>query len=256
MTRFTPWAFLLLSLTLLTPKPSAAADPKTLPPELQTAIAQVNQAANQRDLNQLGQWYSPDFMTEDGLNRQTFFQSLQGFWQQYPQVSYTTEVMGWEQKGDQIQVDTVTKMNGSGQPVAGKVTLSGSLRSRQFWQNQKLVRQEILGEDLTLSSGTNPPAVRVQVPDRVKAGNTFNFDVIVLQPMGDDVLLGGVREDRVSPSFYLKPAEIPVQPLTAGGIFKRVSTSRLPEQRWLSAMIVRDGGITVVSRRVRIANEE
>ena len=40
--------------------------------------------------------------------------------------------------------------------------------------------------------------------------------------------------------------------LQSGGLFKRVPAAEEPQNRWLSAILVRSEGITMITHRVRI----
>lgn len=126
------------------------------------------------------------------------------------------------------------------------------MRSRQYFQDNKLIRQEILSERTKLTSGQNPPQVEVYVPEVVESGERYNFDVVVTEPLGEDVLLGAVEEERTGSDRYLNPTSLELQPLPAGGIYKLVTAPLLPDNNWLSAILVRGDGITMVTRRVRV----
>ena len=85
-------------------------------------------------------------------------------------------------------------------------------------------------------------------------GEKYNFDVIVNEPLGDNVLLGAVKEERTASGLYLNPTALELEPLPAGGIYKVATAPLLPESNWLSAIVVRGDGITMVTQRVKVEN--
>jgi hypothetical protein len=126
------------------------------------------------------------------------------------------------------------------------------MKSRQYFENNQIIRQEILGEKTKLTSGDNPPTVTVRLPEKVRRGQRFSFDVIVEEPLGSNILLGSAIEERTNGSLYLNPSSFDLQILSAGGIFKWVKAPLVEDQRWLSAILVRGDGITLVTQRVII----
>ena len=253
----TPWRslFLLtLGLTVLggrLPDRAIAATPETAPAPLKQALTQIDAAATKKDLQGVLQFYSPNFAHSDGLNRRSLEQALTQLWQHYPNLTYRTELKSWQPDGRGIRAETVTHISGM-QTVNGQSSkLDSTVQSRQRFEGQTIVQQDVLAESSKVTSGENPPDVKVNLPEQVQVGQDFNFDAIVQDPLGSDLLLGSVLEEPVKPSGYLTPTTADLELLTSGGIFKvgRVST---PENRWISAVLVRYGGTTMVTQRLRI----
>ena len=80
----------------------------------------------------------------------------------------------------------------------------------------------------------------------------MGFDVIVLQPLGSEVLLGAAIEERTGSDRYLNPSNIKLEGLSAGGIFKLVQAPLLPDNLWYSAIVVRQDGMVLLTQRVRV----
>ena len=83
-------------------------------------------------------------------------------------------------------------------------------------------------------------------------GEKYNFDVIVTEPLERNVLLGAALEERTGSDRYINPSTLELEPLSAGGIYKVVTAPLLPDNHWLSAIVVRSNGITLVTKRVQI----
>ena len=223
-----------------------------VPQELTEAIAEIEKAANDQDLDELLEHYDRDFTNTDGLTYASFSEALKQMWQNYPQMRYSTRIESWEQVGDELIANTITSIRGTQRNQGRIVRLNSTLRSRQYFQDQKLVRQEILSEQTQLTSGIRPPKVKVIAPKQVQVGQKYNFDVIVTEPLENNLLLGAAIEEKTGSDSYLNPATLDLKLLPAGGIYKIVTAPRLADSHWLSAILVRGDGVTMVTRRVSI----
>lgn len=229
-----------------------AESPSTLPSNLRTTITAIEKAANQQDLSKLMSFYNANFTNSDGLTTELMSQALEKTWSTYPRLRYQTTVESWEQQGDLLVVDTRTRINGSQIDQGRNLTLDSTVRSRQYFQGEQIVRQEIISEETKLQTGTQPPEIKAIAPETVKVGEKYNFDVIVTEPLGENVLLGAALEERTGSDRYINPSTLELEPLSAGGIYKVVTAPLLPDNHWLSAIVVRSDGITMVTKRVRI----
>ncbi|HEY9599758.1 MAG TPA: nuclear transport factor 2 family protein, partial [Cyanophyceae cyanobacterium] len=222
------------------------------PPQLKETLAQIDAAANRRDIQSVMQFYNANFKNSDGLTRASMEQALAKLWEQYPQLTYRTELKDWQTQGNNIVAETVTYITGNQEANGTPTKLESTLRSRQRFDNQTIVGQEILSERTQLTSGANPPDVQVLLPEQVRIGQQFNFDVIVKQPLGDDLLLGTALEEPIKPELYTKPSNFELELLPAGGIFKQGKAPLKPENHWVSAILVRGDGITMITQRLQV----
>lgn len=142
-----------LSLTLLQKTPSSAQS-NPVPQELQTVITQIQTAANQQDVKKVMEFYSPQFTSSDGLTYANLQQTLTDFWQEYDNIQYNTRVESWTQQGDKTIAETVTTIQGTSKSSGRTINLTSTITSKQHFQNQKLVYQEIVSEKRKL-----PPAI-------------------------------------------------------------------------------------------------
>ena len=230
-----------------------AATPDTAPPELKNALSQIDAAANRRDVQGVMQLYSPNFTNSDGLNRQNMEKALAQLWQRYPRLQYRTSLESWERdRTGAILALTVTQITGT-QAIDGREwTFNSTIRSRQRLENQKIASQEILAERTQLTSGEQPPNVELKLPERVRAGQEFTFDAVVREPLGDDVLVGAALQEAVTPQGYLNPTQVQLEPLAAGGIFKQGRAPNNAGKYWISAVLVRADGMTIVTQRLQV----
>ena len=223
-----------------------------IPEELAETISAIEAAANDRDLDELLEYYSEDFTNTDGLTTETLAEALEQMWQEYPDLTYATEIESWSQEGDELVAETKTTIQGMKDAEGNTGQLNSTIESRQYFQEQKLVRQEILSEQSQLSSGENPPQVNIIAPNTVETGEKYNFDLIVDEPLGEKVLLGAVQEEKTAGKLYLNPTQLELELLPAGGIYKLATAPLFPESNWLSAILVRGDGITRITHRVNV----
>jgi hypothetical protein len=246
-------AFLLgLGMVFGTGSELKAQNGATAPEELTAIVKGLETAANGKNLKGVMAYYSPEFTNNDGLTYESTASAIAKMWQNSSQLKYTTTIESWSQEGDKLFAETVTQISGVQQDKGRTVNLAAKIRSRQDFENGKLVKQEILSEETKLTSGDHPPQVEVVIPETVSIGKKYNFDVIVTEPLENNVLLGAAREERTGSNGYLNPTALDLEPLSSGGIYKVVTAPLIPDNNWLSAILVRGDGITLINHRVRI----
>ncbi|BAZ48024.1 hypothetical protein NIES4103_06290 [Nostoc sp. NIES-4103] len=242
----------LLTLGVSSMQSAQASTPNNAPAELKNLLTEIDASASAGDVNKVMQFYSPNFVHGDGLNRQTLQQSLTVLWKQYPKLRYSTQLQSWKSEGNTIVAETVTNITGLPSANANNLVLNATITSRQRITGAKIVRQDILSERTLITSGSQPPQVDFQLPQQVKVGQQYSFDAIVKEPLGDDFLLGTALEEPVQASKYLNPTPVDLQPLTSGGLFKTGRAPSTPGSQWISAVILRGNGITMVTQRLQV----
>ncbi len=233
-------------------KPVSAKTPNSAPPQLKTLLTQIDVAASKGDVKGVMQFYSPVFTHGDGLNRQTMEQALSKFWKQYPKLRYNTQLKSWKSEGNSIVAETVTKITGLPSSNRDKLALNATIVSRQRLTGNKITRQEILSERTEITSGIKPPQINIKLPKQVKVGQSYHFDAIVQEPLGDDYLLGKAMEEPIQAINYLNPAKVELELLKAGGLFKVGRAPSTPGNQWISAVVMRGNGMTMITQRLRV----
>jgi ketosteroid isomerase-like protein len=232
------------------PAPSPVAS--DAPAELLETLASIDAAASQQDLTTVMSFYSPRFSNSDGLTYDSLQQTLQSFWERYDNLTYATQVNDWQRDGNAIVATTTTTITGTELKDGSSVNLTATITSQQRFEDLKIVEQKILDEQSQLTQGPNPPTVDVILPEQVATGQEYEFDVIVQEPLGDRLLLGAAMEEPVQPGAYMDPADTNLELLSSGGLFKIGTAPPTPETRWVSAILIRDDGITTVARRLQV----
>ena len=225
-----------------------------IPPDLSTILSQVDTAANSRDTTQLTLLYTGEFTNSDNLSRDKMLEALTALWKRYPTLNYRTEVQSWEHRAGGFMVETVTNITGTTEQDGTTTKFQSTIRSRQVINNLRIANQEILAEKTQITIGSNPPTVRINLPEQIRVGQQYNFDAIVQEPLGDDLILGAALEEAVSRDRYLNPADLDLNLLQSGGIFKVGRAPLRPEPRWISVVLIRGGGTTVITQRLRVVD--
>lgn len=232
--------------------PVRAETAETAPDALKVLLTEIDEAASRQDLQAVMQHYSPAFANSDGLVYGTLQEDLKKLWERYPQLSYQTELLNWEQEGSTLMAETVTTITGTQSLPSREVQLKAQLRSRQAIDQDKIVRQDILAEHSQLTTGESPPTVTIKLPEVVKVGQTFSFDAIVEEPLGDSLLLGAIQEKPVRANGFFEPVPTNLELLSAGGIFKLGRAPIMPDNRWITVTLIRPEGMTFVTQRLRV----
>jgi len=225
------------------------------PAELKNLLTQVDAAASRGDVKGVLQFYSPNFTHGDGLTRQTMEKSLISLWQRYPKLQYSTKLLSSKPEGNGIIAETETKITGLPSGSANNLTLDATIKSRQRIAGGKIVRQDILSERTLLTSGSKPPQIEIKLPQQVKVGQKYNFDAIVKEPLGDDFLLGSALEESIQPDKFISPTSVDLELLTSGGLFKVGQAPSIPGSQWISAVILRGNGMTMITQRLQVVKK-
>ena len=225
------------------------------PEELTRSLARFDQAASDRNLRAALRLFSRNFQHSDGLTYDTLRQVLTQFWQQYSTLSYRTALNSWSRDGEAIVAETTTTITGVQQLNGRSFSLNAIISSRQRYENNKIVSQEILSESSEVRSGEQPPTVQVTLPAQVTIGQAFDFDMIVQEPLGDRLLLGTAVEEPIQAANYLNTAPLNLELLTAGGLFKIGRAPALADDRWITGIIVREDGMIQLTRRLRVVSQ-
>lgn len=230
-----------------------AAPPEEAPDSLVQGLRAIEQAADRQDVAAVMGFYAPGFTSADGFDRAQFEATLGQFWQQFATVDYTIELVAWEPNPNGFTAETLTQITGTQTRPERRLTLEAEVRSRQRFENGQVVYQEVLSEKSRLTTGTTPPNLTVLLPERVAPGQSYEFDAIVQEPLRDRSLLGIALDEGVTVEDFLTPRPITLDFLSAGGLFKIGEAPAEPDNRWISAVIVREDGITVETRRLQVA---
>ena len=226
-----------------------------IPMELQTAVDEMLEAANNRDLDQVLSQYDADFEHGDGLNLDEISAAISNFWEVHPDLDYRASIQSWAEVADGYEATIVTDVTGIQTSERGDFDLvATSTVLNTFEINDEgdllLVGQEVLEESSQLVSGEDPPEVTVNMPTKVSVGSEFDVEAIVEEPLGETLLLGAAIEEPINPESYLESPPLPLQPLQAGGLFRRADAPDRPGAEWISVMLVSDGGIFIEGRRL------
>lgn len=246
----------------------------------QNLVVALDSALNAKNIGAVSDLLTSDYAHDDGYNRGTLAKALQRLWNQYPNLTYQTEIVRSEMKGAIETIETLTTIDGRRSNPSGQIwKITGTIRSQQVVQANRIRSQSILSEQTLITIGEKPPTVIVNLPDTVTVGQAYKYEAVVEEPINDDLFMGTVFDNPVSPALLTqnqlqlqipsiaellsgrtrkipKPANsaqiVKLSRLPSGGFFKVGTASKVPETRWISAVLARhDGGITIATHRLR-----
>ncbi|MEO1509657.1 MAG: nuclear transport factor 2 family protein [Cyanobacteria bacterium J06633_23] len=250
-----PCRWSLLSLSVLGMSvlsvPVQAASPETAPAALVNALEQIESASNAQDIEAVMAFYADDFTNEDGFSHATLEATLPQLWERYDTLSYRVELQSWDEIEGGYVAETVTYIDGV-QTMPRRLTLESVIRSRQQFIDDKITFQEILSERNQLNSATPAPEVVVILPERVVPGDSYGFDAIVQEPLGERYLLGAALDEGTTAEDFFVPRPIDLELLSAGGLFKLGDAPSSADNLWVSGLLIREDGLVVITRRLRV----
>ncbi|HEY9862683.1 MAG TPA: hypothetical protein V6D21_00735 [Candidatus Obscuribacterales bacterium] len=229
-----------------------AQTPETAPANVTNLLNQIDAAANRQDVEKVMGFYGSDFSNSDGLDYQSLRQVLKDFWNRYSQLNYRTELQSWQQNGDILTTTTITEITGNKKIDNREFSLTSTITSQQQIQGEKIIKQEIIAEKNQLTLGKKPPTVVFNLPEQVKAGQEFNIDAIVQEPLDNDILIGTAVTQPITLEAYNDSGLLQLEFLPSGGIFKVGQASDTVGNNWISVILMRQGGVTLVTQRLRV----
>jgi hypothetical protein len=218
-------------------------------------------AANAGDLNGVLSLYGSSFQHDDGLTLDQVKAAIAQFWQQHEDLKYTAQIQSWEERRGGFEAVVTSTINGIQTSTTEDFQFAAISTVRNLYQPDPdnpdrllLIKQTVESETTSLKAGDNPPSVTLNLPTTVSTGSVFDVEAVVKEPLGDRILLGAMAEDLVTPAGYLKPPALPLQPLLAGGLFRRTDAPSRPGAEWISVMLVDNGGTVLESRRLNVVS--
>ncbi|MEO0867975.1 MAG: nuclear transport factor 2 family protein [Cyanobacteria bacterium J06642_11] len=232
--------------------PAQAAPPETAPTFLVSALEQIETASNAQDLDAVMAFYADNFSNNDGFDYAALEATLPSLWERYDTLNYRVELQSWEEvAGGNVVAETVTYIDGT-QTTPRRLNMESVIRSRQEFQGGQITSQEILSERNQLNSTTPPQEVIVILPERVAPGDSYGFDAIVQEPLGERYLLGTALEEGTTAEDFFTPRPLDLELLAAGGLFKIGEAPTNTDNLWVSGLLVREDGLVVITRRLRV----
>lgn len=233
--------------------PAIAAPAETAPAAVRQTLEQIETAANAQDLDAVMAAYATSFTSDTGFDHSQLRQTLDTLWQRYDSLTYEVELLNWEAAGPgAYTIETRTQVNGVQVLPDRRLNLEADVTSRQRIENGQITRQDTLSETSRMTSGTNPPTLQTLLPNPLTPGQPFTFDTIVVEPLEGRALMGVAVDEGVTATDFFEPRPVVFDILSAGGLYKLGTAPESPDQRWISAVIIREDGMVVETRRVTV----
>ncbi len=144
------------------------------------------------------------------------------------------------------------KVNGK-KIVNGQIYfLESKFKYLYFTNNDKINNGEIKNLLTTIRNDNNKTDIIFRIPDKVLTGTKYDIDIILNEPLGNEVIAGGIKSHQ--DQSYLKQ-EINIELLASGGIFKTTRASSKPSTQIWSGIIVHPKGIISFTKGVEIVDK-
>lgn len=226
---------------------------QSAPGEVQQMLTDLETAASDRNLDAVMAFYSESFSSDTGFDYAQLRQTLETLWQQYPDIAYDIELLSWQADGPgRYTLETRTIVTGKQTLPERVLTLNADVTSRQQIEDGKITRQVTLSETNRLVSGSNPPTLQVQLPETLDPGQSYSFDTIVQEPLEGRTLMGVAVDEGVTAEDFFQPRPVVFDLLSSGGLYKIGTASAEADSRWVSSVVIREDGMVVQTRRVRV----
>ncbi len=240
--------FFLGALVLAFPVQAQTLSP--LDPQLQQAIQAFDQAASQKDLKVLMNFYSPEFKNNDGLTKAEVQSALEQLWINLNDPQYRTEVLS---VGSEGQITTRTQVTGRWQQGRFNFDLVSTLEAQSQWQQGPqgwtLVAQTTTAERTEILRGQDPPKADLMIPAQVAVGKPYQLEAILKKPLDEHIVLGGIAQSVAGASSPEAPL---LDGLMAGGLFKKGNAPEVKADQMISLGFVRNEGMYFVSQRIHV----
>ena len=115
--------------------------------------------------------------------------------------------------------------------------------------NGKINNGNIKNLFTTIRNDQNKIDINFRIPDIVLTGTKYDIDIILNEPLGDEIIAGGIISHQ--DESYLRQ-EIDIEPLASGGIFKTTRASSKPTTQIWSGIIAHPKGIISFTKSVEI----
>ena len=115
--------------------------------------------------------------------------------------------------------------------------------------------QEVLNEQSLLVNARGDLPVTLLIPDTVLTGSRYDVDVILDEPLGEAMVVGGLISLTPAQVRAQTSPDIQLEPLGSGGLFKSVQAPFQPGVQTWAAMLVHPDGVITVTKQVRVVSD-
>ncbi len=138
--------------------------------------------------------------------------------------------------------------------VNGKIfILKSNFNYHYLLKNGKIENGIIKSHLTTIRNDKNLIDINFSIPNNVLTGTNYDIDIIVNNPLENDLIAGGIKAHQVD--SIIKPT-IKLEPLVSGGIFKVTRAPVKPGMQIWSGIIAHPKGLISFTKTVSIIKEK
>ena len=197
---------------------------------------------NQRNFVALEKYFDED---ERSVFKNKFFKLIREF----PDAK-------WEIISSKLMNDNQYKID---MKLAGSKNLNGAKFKLEsnfnfvFNLDNGLIKKSYIENNLTtIRSDDNQIDINISIPDKVLTGSNYDIDIILLEPLEEIIIAGGIKEFQ---EVKLPNQSIPLEILASGGIFKVSRAPLKPGIQIWTGIIAHPKGLVSFTKTVKIVED-
>lgn len=184
-----------------------------------------------------------------GLDPQRLLQRRQVLRQQFSNLRWQVRP-GTPTAAGQATVDLTLTASRVVAGVASSLAAEQTLILRS--DGRHLTGQTLLSESSLLRSGDSALPVKLQIPDAVLAGQSYDVDLIVEEPLDGALVAGALTAVSAEQVAAMESPPLELGALGGGGLFKTVRAPRTPGSQTWALLVVHPRAVISATKRVRV----
>ena len=173
---------------------------------IKNLIITQNKFCNKQNYEGLYELYKDDFVNNDGFNKKIYFKLIKDTWENYPDISYTTEIRSINTANNFATVETyetavaITKEEFENLEIAGE--LHGFAHSvyylEKIGKNWKIASENVLEEKTSLTYGdTRYMNINLNSPAQIGAGQFYSANLTINAP-DNAIIVGSIGREEIT----------------------------------------------------------
>ena len=173
---------------------------------IREVIKNQNLYCNKREYDKLFALYKSDFINNDGFSKEVYFKLIKDTWENYPDISYVTEIKSINLKNNFATVETNETAIATTTEDLGEVEIVGELKGNghsvyyleKIGKNWRIASENILEETTTLTYGdARFLNIHLDAPEQIGAGKSYTATLSVDAPY-DSVVVGSIGQEKIT----------------------------------------------------------
>ncbi len=154
------------------------------------------------------------------------------------------------------QLPVVIYLTGNSKSGPQEYSLESTQKLILGLQGDKIIEQRLVSEQSILTNNKKDLPISIRIPDTVLTGTRYDLDIVLEEPLGEDLLAGGLIALDDQDIYKDNAPDIEISPMPGGGLFKTVQASYSPGIQTWGIFLVHPDGLISITKSVRIVSDE